>query len=106
MATDFNDCVAIDLKYWKPNLWILHMVDVFSRFTQSVFITSKKPRAVIDAILTNLQSLFENGSRTSGNKGLNGESIAAKDVTRFFTKPTYPPQKLAFGQLFRRAALE
>ena len=29
-----------------------------------------------------------------------------KNVTFFFTKPTCPPQKPAFGRLFRRAALE
>ena len=51
MATEFNECVAIDLKYWRQNLWILHMIDVYSRFTQSVFISSKSPKVVIDAIL-------------------------------------------------------
>ena len=53
LASEFNECVAIDLKYWRENLWILHMVDVYSRFTQSVLITSKRPKVVIDAIILN-----------------------------------------------------
>ena len=51
MATRFNEKVAIDLKQWN-NRWILHMVDMFSRFTISVFIDSKKPSVIIDKIMT------------------------------------------------------
>ena len=50
LAKKFNDKVAIDLKKWG-NGWILHMVDVWSRFTISVVISSKKPRDVIDGIM-------------------------------------------------------
>ena len=33
LTNDFNDAVAIDLKHWKNNLYILYMVDIFTKFT-------------------------------------------------------------------------
>lgn len=51
MAYDFNEKVALDLKKWKDR-WILHIVDMWSRFTISVFITRKRPAEIIDKIMT------------------------------------------------------
>lgn len=50
MAHSFNEKVAIDLKKWS-NGWILHMVDMWSRLTISVFLSRKRPQDVIDKIL-------------------------------------------------------
>ena len=58
LASDFNEVVAVDLKYLKPNLWILHMIDVYSRFSQSVLITSKQPKVIIEAIIENWVGIF------------------------------------------------
>ena len=57
MAKDFNEKVAIDLKKWDDH-WILHMVDMWSRFTVSVFVSRKKPKNIIHAILTDWCSIF------------------------------------------------
>ena len=51
MAMRFNEKVVMDLKQWN-NKRILHMVDMFSRFTVSVFIDRKKPGVIIDKIIT------------------------------------------------------
>ena len=40
MASKFNEKVCMDLKKWK-NRWILHMIDMWSRFSVSVFIDKK-----------------------------------------------------------------
>ena len=37
MATQFNEKVAMDLKQWNGR-WILHIIDMWSRYTISVFI--------------------------------------------------------------------
>lgn len=58
LAYEFNELVSMDLKYWKPGLWILHMIDVFSRFSQSVFVTSKQPKAIIESVITNWVGVF------------------------------------------------
>ena len=51
MATKFNEKVAMDLKQWN-NRWILHIIDMWSRYTVSVFIDIKKPSRVIDTLMT------------------------------------------------------
>ena len=57
MAKDFNDKVAIDLKQWGSK-WILHIVDMWSRFTVSVFVDRKQPKNIIDALLTDWCGVF------------------------------------------------
>ena len=52
MATSFNQKVAMDLKKWNDK-WILHLVDMWSRLTVSVFIERKKSSEVIDKIMLN-----------------------------------------------------
>jgi len=51
MATKFNEKVAMDLKHWEGR-WILHIIDMWSRYTLSVFVDRKKPRDIIDALMT------------------------------------------------------
>ena len=50
MATKFNEKVAMDLK-WNGR-WILHIIDMWSRYTLSVLIDRKKPCNIIDALMT------------------------------------------------------
>ena len=52
MASRFNQKVAMDLKQWQTK-WILHLVDMFTRFSVSVFIERKRPSDVIDKIMIN-----------------------------------------------------
>ena len=61
MAKSFNEKVAIDLKEIDDNGkkgYILHMVDMWSRLTQSVKIKRKFPREVIDKFLMKWVSIF------------------------------------------------
>ena len=50
MASRFNEKVAMDLKQWNGR-WILHIIDMWSRYTLSTFIDRKKPCNVIDALM-------------------------------------------------------
>ena len=50
MASRFNEKVAMDLKKWEGR-WILHLVDMFTRFTVSMFIERKLPSEVIEKIM-------------------------------------------------------
>ena len=51
MAKRFNEKVSMDLKSWR-NRWILHLVDMWSRLTVSVFIDRKKPiSTIIDNVM-------------------------------------------------------
>ena len=51
MATKFNEKVAMDLKQWNSH-WILHIIDMWSRYTLSIFVNRKKPSHIIDALMT------------------------------------------------------
>ena len=51
MATKFNEKVAMDLKQWNSR-WILHITDMWSRYTLSIFIDRKKQSNVIDNLMT------------------------------------------------------
>ena len=57
MATQFNEKVAMDLKQWKGR-WILHIIDMWSRYTISVFINKKRPSEVINALMQNWVGVF------------------------------------------------
>ena len=57
MATKFNEKVAMDLKQWNDR-WILHIIDMWSRYTLSVFVTRKKPSNVIDTLMTHWVGKF------------------------------------------------
>ena len=48
---EFNEKVAMDLKKWK-GCWILHVIDMWSRYTVSVFINRKRPADVIYETMT------------------------------------------------------
>ena len=50
MASRFNQKVAMDLKSWDSR-YILHMIDMWSRYTISVFVNRKTPNTIIDAVL-------------------------------------------------------
>ena len=49
-ASTFNEVLTLDLKIREGKL-ILYMIDHFSRLTKRVFIKSKKPAEVINAIM-------------------------------------------------------
>ena len=57
MATKFNEKFAMDLKQWDDR-WILHIIDMWSRYTLSVFVTRKKPSNIIDALMTHWVGKF------------------------------------------------
>ena len=57
MAHSFNDIVCIDLKSWK-NGYILHIIDMWSCYSVSVFVRSKQPKEIIDKIMGRWISIF------------------------------------------------
>ena len=87
LASDFNEKIAMDLKKWNGR-WILHIVDLWSRFTISTFISRKRPSDVIHALLTDWCSIFgmpsgiltDNGGEFVGEEMLEVESLLNIEV--------------------------
>ena len=57
LATRFNQVVSMDLKKWGSQ-HILHMVDMFTRYSISALIPRKLPSCVINKVMTNWISIF------------------------------------------------
>ena len=69
MATSFNETVAMDLKQLNGP-WILHIIDMWSRYTTSVFINRKTSRDVINALMQKWVGVFGvTGSILTDNEG-------------------------------------
>lgn len=50
MSHSFNDLVCLDLKSWN-GAYILHMIDMWSRYSMSIFIKNKEPKTIVDVIM-------------------------------------------------------
>ena len=57
MASKFNEVIAMDLKAWGSR-WILHLIDMFSRYSISVFVSRKTKETIIDNIITQWIAYF------------------------------------------------
>ena len=57
VATRFNQVVCMDLKQWE-RMWILHMIDYHTRFTQSVFIQKKLSAVIVDNVMMHWIGIF------------------------------------------------
>ena len=57
MGKFFNDVVCMDLKKWRGG-YILHLIDMWSRYSVSTFITRKLPSVIIDKIMSRWVSVF------------------------------------------------
>ena len=69
MASQFNEKVSTDLKQWNGH-WLLHIIDIWSRYTLSDFINRKKPSDVIDALMQRWIAVFGTmGSIMTDNGG-------------------------------------
>ena len=69
VASQFNEKVLMDLKQWN-GYWILRIIDMWSRYTVSVFINRKKPSDVIDALMQRWIAVFGTmGSIMTDNGG-------------------------------------
>lgn len=68
MASKFNQRVCMDLKQWQGK-YILHLIDMFTRYSVSIFITDKHPSTVINAILTSWVAYFGNFKSAFSDNG-------------------------------------
>ena len=57
LARSFNEVVSLDLKHWGSG-YILHIIDLWSRYSMSVFIARKLPQLVIDSLMKRWIAIF------------------------------------------------
>ena len=56
-ASNFNEILTVDLKSWGK-VYILYMIDAFTRFTQACVIKNKNPSLVVEQLLKRWISIF------------------------------------------------
>ena len=78
-SLNFNEMVATDLHQLRDNLWYLHFIDEFSRFSNSVVIKSKQSN-IINFFSKHWISIFRIPVFSVSN---NGCKFVSKDVTDF-----------------------
>ena len=49
LATNFKECVAMDLKFYKGKI-LLHLIDHATRFSVTIILPSKKPDQIVNAM--------------------------------------------------------
>ena len=61
-ATEFNQCVGMDLKQWSygEKIWLLHLVDHLTRYSASCVIRSKRKEVIVEGIFKTWISVFGN----------------------------------------------
>ena len=79
-ATFFNDNVAMDLHHLNENLWYLHFIDEFSRFSTGATIRKKHPNTVIKIFLKQWISIFGTPHSIYSD---NGGEFVSKDIIDF-----------------------
>ena len=97
MSHSFNDLVCLDLKSWN-GAYILHMIDMWSRYSMSTFIKNKEPNTVIDVIMKRwigtfglMQGLLnDNGGEFSCDETREVASILG---VKLFTTAGYSPHQ-------------
>ena len=56
-SSNFGEVLTIDLKDWR-GAYIMHMIDAFTRFTQSCVLKKKEPNYVVENVLRHWISIF------------------------------------------------
>ena len=72
--------VAVDLHQFGDNLWYLHFIDEFSRFSNGVVIKSKQSKIIIQNFLKHWISIFGTPFSVLSD---NGGEFASKDFIDF-----------------------
>ena len=99
LAHAFNDCLALDLKFLNiryRQYTVLHMIDIFSRFSQATLIPSKHKDMIVQAILKNWVSIFGVPQSIFSDNGGEFDNHLLRDVaellgTRVITTAAYSP---------------
>lgn len=77
----FNDTVCLDLKSWYGKGWILHIIDMHTRYTRSVFIDRKISSNIIDKIMKEWVSIFGIPNKMLTDNGGEFTSDEMREVT-------------------------
>lgn len=77
MASEFNEIISLDLKIWRGK-YILHIVDLFTRYSVSCFLPNKEPKSVVDHLMLHWIAYFGHPDKAILND--NGGEFVGKEM--------------------------
>ena len=80
MALEFNETVAVDLHKLEGSLLLLHMIDLFSRYSAGAIITSKLTSVFVDNFLKYWISRFGSPKKLFSDNGGEFESEEVREM--------------------------
>ena len=83
LAKEFNGCLAMDLKFVTINEKkhiILHMIDLFTRYSAACIVKSKEKEVIVDAILKHWVAIFGTSQSIFADNGGEFNNELLRDV--------------------------
>ena len=69
LASQFNHTVAMDLKSYANGVWILHLIDTFTKYSAACVVKSKDKDVIVEAIFKIWISYFGRPKRFYADNG-------------------------------------
>ena len=96
LATEFNETVAMDLHELGPNLWYLHIIDEFTRFSAGCIVRSKQSSIIANKFIRHWIAIHGACRRIYTDNGGEFNNAELRDMAENFnievkTTPAYSP---------------
>ena len=85
LASELNHTVVMDLIMYEQGTWILHLIDLFSRYSTACAHRSKKQSVMIDAVLKTWISYFGRPKRFLADNGGEFLNEEYKEICEVFS---------------------
>ncbi|XP_077974967.1 uncharacterized protein LOC144430759 [Styela clava] len=95
-ANDFNQTVAVDLHQLGSDMWYLHMIDHFTRYSRAAIVRNKFSSTIVKKFMQNWIGIFGSPARILSDNGGEFDSEVFKDMCgnfniTFTTTAAYSP---------------
>ena len=84
LATRYNETVAVDLHELDRNLWYLHIIDEFSRYSAGCIVRSKSASVFVDSFIKYWISVHGAPARIFSDNGGEFNNAEARDMAENF----------------------
>ena len=96
LASDYNETVAVDLHQLEPNVWYLHIIDEFSRYSAGCITYTKKAEKIVQYFIKHWIAIHGAPKRVFSDNGGEFENHEFKEMAEEFnmellTTPAYSP---------------
>lgn len=84
MATCYNETVALDLFEVETNVWVFHMIDMFSRFSAACVIKTKRASEIVNMFIRHWISIHGPPKKCFSDNGLEFNNQEFRDMSENF----------------------